>query len=607
MASVQPPPSAASPAPEHHLGDPNEPFAPLPLDRTMAQLTVRAALTGMVLGGLLSLCNLYSGLKIGWSNNMSITAALLGFAFWRAMSLATRKPGLTLLENNLNQTAASAGAAISSAGLVAPIPALTMMTGEQMSWPVLALWTFSVCLVGIAVAVGLRRQMIIVDKLPFPSGIASATTLKEIYASGREAVVRVLTLLGAATAAAVVKLLENYKVLGKVGLPGTWAGGTATSNNLTFALEPNLLMVGVGGLIGLRGGISLLLGACIAYGILSPLALGEGWVAAGKPDGSWFTSLNKWLLWPGVTMMVTSSLTSFAFSWRSIANSFKRKTISGAVDEGDVSRSWFVRGLVIALVISTTLQVLFFEINLFVAAFGVLMSFLIAVVAARVSGETNVTPVGAMGKITQLLFGALVPGQVAPNLMAANVTGGAASQCADLMHDLKTGYLLGAMPRYQALVQVLGALAGATIGSAAYLILIPDPQTMLLTDEWPAPAVATWKAVAEIFAEGFGAMPPATPMAILIGGLAGIALAVAEKTLPKKARAWVPSASAIGLSFVLPAYNAFSMFFGAALAALLSKVVSNWAARFLVVIAAGLIAGESLAGVGIAIESMLAK
>src|SRR5690606_36212970 len=117
---------------------------------------------GMVLGGLLSLCNLYSGLKIGRSNNMSVTAALLGFAFWKAMQLATKRPGLTLLENNLNQTAASAGAAISSAGLVAPIPALTLLTGEQMAWPMLALWTFSVCCVGIAVAVGLRRQMLVV-------------------------------------------------------------------------------------------------------------------------------------------------------------------------------------------------------------------------------------------------------------------------------------------------------------------------------------------------------------------------------------------------------------------------------------------------------------
>jgi len=588
-----------------HMPDASEPFAPLPLDRVMAQLTLRAALTGMVLGGLLSLCNLYSGLKIGWSNNMSVTAALLGFAFWRAMSAATGRPGLTILENNINQTAASAGAAISSAGLVAPIPALTMMTGEALSWPLLALWTFSVCTVGIAVAISLRRQMLITDRLPFPNGIAAATTLKEMYASGREAMVRVQTLIGAGLVAALVKVGEHAKVLGKVALPGTWVGGTATSNNLTLALEPNLLMIGVGGLIGLRGGISLLVGALLAYVVIAPIALTEGWASPGKPDVAWFGPLNKWLLWPGVTLMVTSSLTSFAFSWRSIARSFRRRADSGAEDDGSVSRAWFLRALVVSLVFSTVLQVLLFEINVFIAAFGVMMSFLIAVVAARVSGETNVTPVGAMGKITQLMFGALAPGQVSANLMAANVTGGAASQCADLMHDMKTGYLLGAMPRYQVLVQVLGALAGALLGSAAYLVLIPDPQTMLITPEWPAPAVSTWKAVAEIFAVGFDAMPPATPMAILVGGLLGIALAIAEKKLPGRTKRWVPSPSAIGLAFVLPAYNAISMFFGALVATVSQRLFPSWSARFIVVIAAGLIAGESLAGVGIAIQSMM--
>lgn len=583
---------------------------PAPIDRTTRQLTVRAVATGMVLGGLLSLCNLYSGLKIGWSNNMSVTAALLGFAFWRAVSAARSTAPFTMLENNLNQTAASAGAAISSAGLVAPIPALTLLEGTSLSWPLLALWTFSVCCVGIVVALGLRRQMLIVDQLPFPSGIASAETLKEMYASGKEAVARVWMLVGAGALAAAVKVAEHLKVVAKVALPGRYAGaaGSVSAGNLTLAVEPNLLMVGIGGLIGLRAGLSLLLGAIVAYVVLAPIALGQGWAIAGAPDAVWFIPLNKWLLWPGVAMMVTSALTSFAFSWRSVVGAFRRTTDAApAADTGEVSRTWWLRGAAVALVLSVLLQVALFDIFLPIALLGVLVSFVLAIVAGRVAGETNVTPIGAMGKVTQLLFGALAPGQVAPNLMAANVTGGAASQCADLLHDLKTGYLLGAMPRYQALAQVMGALAGACIGSAAYLILIPDPQAMLLTEEWPAPAVATWKAVAEVFKQGFHAMPGGAGWAILIAGAAGSALAIAERTLPARARRWVPSPSALGLAFVLPAYNAISMCFGAVVAATCERVTPRWSARFLVVAAAGLIAGESLAGVGIAIDGMLAR
>ena len=574
----------------------------------MPQLTVRAALTGMLLGGLLSVCNLYSGLKIGWSNNMSVTAALLGFAAWRAISAATGRPGLTILENNLNQTAASSAAAISSAGLVAAIPALTMLTGIELGWPLLALWTFSVCCVGIAVAIGLRRQMIVVDQLPFPNGIAAAQTLTQMYASGRDALVRVGALVGAGVVAAAVKLSEHWKLITKVALPGSYAGthGSVTMNNLTLAVEPNLLMVGVGGLIGLRAGLSMLLGAVLAYGVLGPLALAEGWATGGAPDKAWYTQLNKWLLWPGVTLMVTSSLTSFAFSWRSFGRAFKGRG-AGEPDEGNVSRTWFVRGLVAALLLSVTLQIVLFDIFIVWAVLGVFLTFVIAVVAARGAGETNVTPVGPMGKVTQLFFGALEPGQVTPNLMAANVTGGAASQCGDLMFDLKAGYLLGAMPRYQALVQLLGAVAGATIGSAAYLLLIPDPKTMLITEEWPAPAVATWKAVAEVFAKGFDAMPTGAVTAMLVAGIAGIVLAVADKLLPKSLSRFVPSASAVGLAFILPAYNSLSMCFGAIAAAAAARFSPSWSTRFVVVIAAGLIAGESIAGVAIAIESMLSR
>jgi putative OPT family oligopeptide transporter len=582
----------------------------LPLDRAMPQLTIRAAATGMVLGGLLSVCNLYSGLKIGWSNNMSITAALLGFAFWRGVTNATGRPGLTILENNLNQTVASSAAAISSAGLVAAVPALTMLTGIELGWPLLALWTFSVCCVGIAVAIGLRRQMIIADRLPFPNGIAAAQTLRQMYSSGREAMTRVSILIGASVIAAGVKLAEHWKLLAKLALPGGHVGahGPVTMNNLTLAVEPNLLMVGVGGLIGLRAGLSMLLGALLAYAMLGPIALAEAWAVGGPPDKAWYTQLNKWLLWPGVTLMVTSSLTSFAFSWRTFARAFRGRKVDGVeADTGEVTRTWFARGLIAAFLLSVSLQVALFDIFLPYAALGVIMTFVIAVVAARVAGETNVTPIGPMGKITQLLFGALEPGQVTPNLMAANVTGGAASQCGDLMFDLKTGHLLGAMPRYQALAQLLGAIAGATIGSAAYLLLIPDPKSMLITEEWPAPAVATWKAVAEIFASGFDAMPAASPTAMLIAGIAGIALAIADKLLPKSVARWTPNASAIGLAFILPAYNSLSMCFGAVAATIAGRVSPAWSTRFVVVIAAGLIAGESIAGVAIAIASMISR
>ncbi|MBW2460087.1 MAG: OPT/YSL family transporter [Deltaproteobacteria bacterium] len=604
-----------------------------PVDTTAAQLTVRAVVTGMILGGVLSLCNVYSGLLIGWGFNMSITAALLGFGFWQSLHLVLNSKEFGILENNINQTAASSAASISSAGLVAPIPALTMLTGYQFTWGVLAVWTFIITLCGIVVAIGLRRQMLIVDALPFPNGIATAETVKRMYARGSEAMAQVKMLLGGASVAAVVKLLVTLIPIPKAAMPGAFAATgaaaqagarTITLKNLTFALDPSMLLAAVGAIIGMRAAASMLLGAVISWGLLGPWVLSLGWAAIGTNaegavlvDAPWYGTTMKWLLWPGVSMMVSASLTSFAFSWRSVLAAIRGtggdadETGPGDAHNGnetdEVPRSYFLAGLGIVLVAATAAQMAFFGITWWTAIFGVLMTFLLAIVAARVAGETGVTPVGAMGKVTQLTFGLISPGDATSNLMAANVTGGAASQCADLLHDMKTGLMIGASPRLQSFAQVFGALSGALVGCWAYLLIIPDPQTMLLTEEWPAPAVAAWKAVAEIFMSGIDAMPEGAINAIFIAGAAGIALAIAEKTLPKKFAQWTPSPAAMGLAFVIPAWNSMSMFFGAVVALLVTKYAETWSERFLIVLASGLIAGESLTGVGIAIQKVIAN
>jgi len=584
--------------------------------------TARAVATGMLIGGTLSLCNIYAGLKIGWGFNMSVTAVLLSFAFWKALERTAGTATWSMFENNNNQTAASAAASISSAGLVSAIPALTLLTGETWGWTALAIWTGAVSLVGVGVAAGLRRQLIEVDALPFPGGIATAETLKEIYGKGQEAMKRVAALLSGMVASGVnkVALYAWFEVAQKkhdiphLSFPFTLALGgaaatagttAATARNLTFSLEPSMLLFGVGGLIGFRACVSLLVGAIVAWWIVGPFALAEGWAQPGKPEGSWYGPMLKWLLWPGVAMMVTAALTSFAFSWRSVLAALHNvRGGASAHDDGNLSRTAHLTLLGVATVAAVACQVILFGIPAWAATVGVLLTFVLALVAGRVSGETGITPVGAMGKVTQLLFGILTPGNAAANLMAANVTGGAASQCGDLLHDLKTGKLIGAPPRAQVYSQLFGVMAGAVAGSAAYLILVPDPKGMLLTDAWPAPAVASWKAVAEIFQTGLAGIPKGAVEAMAIAGAAGIVLALAEKKLPLAARKWVPSPASIGLAFVIPGYNAVSIFLGGLFALCLGKVAPEWSKSYLITTAAGLVAGESLMGVAVALHKL---
>lgn len=545
---------------------------------------------------------------------MSITAALLSFAFWKTLQLTTHTAEWGLLENNINQTTASSAASIISSGLVAPIPALAMMTGEQLPWSILTVWVFSVSIIGIVVAIGLRQQMLLRDQLSFPAGVATAETVKEIYGKGGEAIARVKVLLSAGVVAGTTKLVNDLIVTiprfsfghGISNKDFLHSGGLATLpfSKLGFVLDPSLLMVGFGAIVGIRAGLSLLLGAILAWGVLGPWVLAQGWVVllAEDMDGYWFGPLVEWLLWPGVTMMVTASLTSFACSWRSIGLALLdsrglSEEESSIRHRHNVPWKWFFLGLLGSLLLVVMTQISIFHIPALAAILAVLLTFVLAIVAGRVAGETGITPIGAMGKVTQLSFGFLFPGNATTNLMAANVTGGAAGQCADLLHDLKTGLLIGASPKFQVIAQVFGVLTGSVVGSGVYLILIPDPRSMLLTDEWPAPAVATWKAVAEVFQQGIEAVPPGSFQAMIVAGVAGILLVLLAQLLPESLSRWFPSASTMGLAFVLPAWNSLSLFLGAFMGFVLLRLTTNWANRFLMALAAGLVAGESLAGV----------
>jgi uncharacterized oligopeptide transporter (OPT) family protein len=147
-------------------------------------------------------------------------------------------------------------------------------------------------------------------------------------------------------------------------------------------------------------------------------------------------------------------------------------------------------------------------------------------------------------------------------------------------------------------------LSGSLAGTAAYLVLIHDPASMLLTPEWPAPAVATWKAVAEVMAEGLGSLPPGSGRFVVVASLVGAFLAVLEHVVPERLVRWVPSAASLGLAFVIPPSIGISMFLGALLAELVGWIAPEWRRKYVIVIAAGFVAGESLAGVVTALWSM---
>ncbi|WP_350649825.1 OPT/YSL family transporter, partial [Pseudomonas sp. HY13-MNA-CIBAN-0226] len=106
----------------------------------------------------------------------------------------------------------------------------------------------------------------------------------------------------------------------------------------------------------------------------------------------------------------------------------------------------------------------------------------------------------------------------------------------------KVGKAIGATPHKQVIAQILGIFVGSIVGVFAYLALIPDPQTMLLTEQWPAPAVATWKAVAQTLTHGLDSLSPSIRWAIGIASLFGVLLGILDSTLPTHRARYLPSA-----------------------------------------------------------------
>lgn len=578
------------------------PSTALPQARIERELSLRAVLTGVVLGILLTPSNVYAGLRIGWSFNMSIIALLVGFALWQGLAGRSKgRPAWTLHESNINQTVASAAASIVSGGLVAPIPAYTLLTGHQLDPLPMMAWVFSVSFLGIWIAWYLRPALLDDHGLKFPEGMATLETLQQIYRHGHEAMMRIKVLCSAALLSGLVKWIDGF-----VWAIPRWAPSPVLER-LTFTFDPSLMLVGFGGIIGIRVGLTLLFGAALAWGGLAPWLIDHALVVlAPNASGPQFAALVEWLLWPGVSLMVCATLTSL--SVRLLQMPRQRPTAPLASRAAHARGRFSLApacGLLLSIALVVALQALLFGIDWWMALLSIPLAICLAVVAARVVGATGIAPIGAIGKLSQLSFGLVAPGQVAINLMSANTAGGAAGQATDLMNDFKVGQAIGATPYKQLIAQCLGILIGSVAGVLVYLVLIPDPQTLLLTEQWPAPAVATWKAVAQTLMQGLGALSPELRWAIMAGSAAGVLLGALDSLLPQWVARWLPSTGALGLAFILPASISMMMGLGAVVTWLVGCRWPSVTERFAITAAAGLIAGESITGVAASFWEMV--
>lgn len=576
----------------------------------MNQLTWRAVLMGSVLGAVLSLTNLYIGLKSGWGMGVAITACILSYAIWTALlQIGIAKTPMTILENNCMQSTASSAGYSTGGTLISAFAAFILLNGHSLSLGFTLAWVFFLAVLGVTMAVPMKKQMINVEQLRFPSGVAAAETLRALHSEGKKGM-RAAKALGLAGVLAAIDNFwhDGFGMFAKLApfssdalvtkFNAFFFGPAWIGRTVMFSWEP--IFIASGAIMGMRVCISMLIGSIACWMFFVP-ALQH----AGIYTGHGFRDGVQWTLWPGVSCLVAASLMTFILQWRISFRAFadlgkmfsSRSQTSSEMDAIETPMSWFVIGQVVSLIALADLAHASFNMPYWQSALAVVMSFLLALVACRITGETDTTPVGALGKVTQLTFGALNPGNMNVNLMSANITAGAATSSADLLTDLKSGYLLGANPRKQFLAQFAGIFIGTVVSVLAFSLIINKPE-VIGSDQFPAPAALTWAAVAQALSKGFEALAPVKIWSIVIGGLVGIIFSLLPLIFPKHQK-YLPSASGFGLAWIFQWYYGVLFFIGAVIAYGFQKKSPAKAEEFTYPIASGVLAGGALMGVAI--------
>lgn len=593
----------------------------------MPQLTLRSALTGMLLGGVLSLTNLYVGAKTGWTLGVGITSVILAFAMYKFLSRIGLGREFTLLENNCMQSIATAAGYMTSP-MISSLAAYMLVTNKPLPMLTTVVWITSIAILGVLFAFPLKRRFINDEQHPFPEGRAAGVVMDALHSGdAAEGLLKAKILITTGTISALIKIFSSHPIMEKIkmgflAIPeylDEWIYKIWTLKisgidlrQLTVRLDSDVVMMAAGGLMGIRTGVSLIIGAILNYCIIVPIFIHKGDIT-GKvlADGSiqyGFKNITMWALWGGVAMMTTSSLFAFFSKPQIFLSAFKGLFKKSAQNNSDVLKdielpmSVFVIGIPLVGGIVVALAHLFFDVSIILGIIALPLIFIFTLIAVNSTALTSITPIGAMGKLTQLFFGVLAPGNITTNLATAGITAEVAGNAANLLMDIKPGYMLGGKPRHQAIGHILGIIAGAIVSVPVfYLVFLHKGPANLITEQYPMPAATIWKAVAEVLTQGISKLPVSAQWAVLIGGLAGIALEALR--VSTKGRFWL-SGVGIGLATVIPFNTCLAMFLGSLFFFLAQKKWENtksWAEKVFVQnmepICAGIIAGGALMGI----------
>jgi len=553
---------------------------------TTPELTPRAIIIGLIVALIIGSAYPYCVLKLGFGPNLSVVSAFLGFI---VLVLILRASGTNARENNIVQTmGTSAGQTAFMAVLLA---AFDMLNTRGVfnppihlgTWQIFA-WLCSASLLGILLAVPMRRHYIDEENLTYADGLAAGETIRVLH-EGRDSGVSAGPVKALAVGTLASMVVMTATTLKWVRENWYFPGQDA----MRVGFNVSLLGFGSGLLVGFRICLAMGIGTLISWVILPPFLINHGMITALD-----FASTLRWVMWPATGLMVAGGLVSLALKWNLIVKTF-RGLKSSQMQQTDFPMRYVVIGSIVMTIILCVLQYFSMGVPVYLSFIAIVLSLPLMLVGLRVLGETNWGPISAMSNMMQAIFAFISPGNVPVNMSSSGLTGTIAVTSEALMQDFKAGQLLKSNPRSLTIAQLIAA----PVGSIATAIIYPILRNKFgIGDQGlSAPISVKWAGFAELLTKGLKALPPGCLVGLAIGVAVGIILTL----LAERWEEFVPSPSAMGIGMLITPAVIITFVMGGVAQLIWSRVSPQTEKDYRIPLASGLIAGEAILAVVFAI------
>jgi uncharacterized oligopeptide transporter (OPT) family protein len=561
------------------------------------EFTPRSILVGLVVALIMGASYPYMVLKFGFGPNISVVSAFFGF-----VALGLFSKSYNRWENNIVQTAGTSAAQVGFlCWLLAAFDLLAMEPGSGFDVHLTTFQTFAWLtasgLLGVFLAVPLRKHFIDDENLPFPDGIAAGETLIMLDSHDAQGRKSAWLMIGSLAVSGLTFLATQLRwIVDSVAVTVNRFSGVV---GLGFGIS--LLNIGSGVIIGLRISASMLIGAIIGWVLAPPWILALGLI----PENPRRVDILLTVMWPAVGMLVAGGMSALLLRWNVLVRTFRSLAMAGASEDLPLRWVWIGSGASALFLI--VVQRLFFATPIWHSVIAIALAMPLGLVALRVLGETNWGPISAMTNLMQAMFGGIAPGDLRANMVSSGITAAVAAESEGLMQDFRTGQMVGSTPRILTYMQLIAVPVGALALAVMYPLLRDTYGIIGEHAQLLSPTSQRWVGFAKLVTReltGPGATSPEAMARLAwikwsfgVGALVGVALTMLEQ---KDAwRPYVPSPTGMGIAMLIPINAVTVIFLGAAADAIWARVRPESHDRYSIPVASGFIAGEALVAVAI--------